>query len=381
LSIGIIAWNEEQALGPMLTSLFQQSLFAELSRRGQSCEILCLANGCTDRTPDVAARCFAEQSSSHPFASAFSGRVVNIPERGKINAWNLFVHSRSDREAQFLFLMDADIRIHHRDTLWNMLSTLEQNSEADISVDQPCKDIEFKPRKTLRDRISLAVSRLTRSSEAQLCAQLYCVRSAVARNIYLPKDLTACDDGFIKTLVCTDFLAHPVWPMRIRMADHSSHTFEAYTTLKSIFKNQKRQVIGQTMVHILVDDYLKKLSSPQRAKLAHTIQSKERDDPQWLKQLVGDHVRRARFCWRLYPGLLTHPFQRLRRLNFVKQIFYLPVAAAGCAISLASSFAARRFLKAGDTNYWPRAERSGGKPVERREESIPPFARLKTHRE
>ena len=47
---------------------------------------------------------------------------------------------------------------------------------------------------------------MTGSASAQLCGQLYCIRAEVARNIYLPKDLCACDDGFIKALVCTDFL-------------------------------------------------------------------------------------------------------------------------------------------------------------------------------
>src|SRR6476660_1008084 len=101
VSIGIIAWNEEKALGPMLHSVFQQSFFAELSRRGQSCEILCLANGCTDGTVELAGKLFERESTSHPFAGAFACRVVNIPERGKINAWNQFVHSHSAREAHF----------------------------------------------------------------------------------------------------------------------------------------------------------------------------------------------------------------------------------------------------------------------------------------
>src|SRR5205085_7059284 len=62
VSIGIIAWNEEQGIGAMLESVFQQTLFAELARRGRRCEILCVTNGCTDRTPEVVAEIFARQS-------------------------------------------------------------------------------------------------------------------------------------------------------------------------------------------------------------------------------------------------------------------------------------------------------------------------------
>src|SRR6185295_3572123 len=100
-----------------------------------------------------------------PFADSFSCRVEEVEKRGKINSWNLFVHDFSAREARFLYLMDADIVIHRPDTLWNMLLTLEANAEAHVSVDRPCKDLEFKSNRTLRERLSLAASQLTRSSE------------------------------------------------------------------------------------------------------------------------------------------------------------------------------------------------------------------------
>ena len=92
LSIGIIAWNEEKGIAAMLQSLLQQSLFAELSRRGQTCEIVCVANGCTDRTAEIAAELLVAEATAHPYAEAFTGRVMNLAERGKINAWNRFVH-------------------------------------------------------------------------------------------------------------------------------------------------------------------------------------------------------------------------------------------------------------------------------------------------
>ena len=359
VSIGIIAWNEEKAIGPMLDSLFEQSLFAVLSGRGQSCEIICLVNGSTDGTARVAREHLQRHALSHPFADAFSGRVVEVSERGKINSWNRFVHEFSARDARFLFLMDADILIHRPDTLWNMVLTLECNAEAHVAVDRPCKDIEFKTDRTWRDRLSLAASQMTRSSDAQLCGQLYCIRSRIARNIYLPKDLAACEDGFIKTMVCTDFLAHPVWPMRIRKARDAAHTFEAYTSVRGLLKNQKRQMIGQTIVHVLVDGHLKKLPPLQRSRMADTLREMDRANPGWLKELIQQHVRATRHFWQLYPGLLSFRFRRLARLNPLKQILCLPAALAGWAASLASSFAASRFLRAGSTSYWPSVERNG----------------------
>ena len=364
VSIGIIAWNEEKGIGAMLESVFQQSLFAELGRLVRRCEIICVTNGCTDRTPEVVAEFFARKTAEHPDAANFSCRVMNVSQRGKINAWNRFVHSFSARDAKYLFLMDADILIHPRETLWNMVNTLEKNLEASISVDLPRKDISFKQRKTFWERMSLGASQMTGSASAQLCGQLYCIRSDIARNIYLPKDLCACDDGFIKALVCTDFLMHQVWPWRIVAAADAAHTFEAYVSPAGILKNQKRQMIGQTIVHVLVDDYLKKLPAAKRMKLADALSEKEEADPNWLKRLISEHLRHTRFWWQLYPGLLSHRFKRLGSLNWFQRIACLPAALAGFFLALASSFMAYASLKKGATDYWPRAERGRLKEFE-----------------
>ena len=357
VSIGIIAWNEEQGIGVMLESLFQQSLFARLGQLGQRCEIICVTNGCTDRTPEVVAEIFQKQSREHPHAGSFSCRVMNLAQRGKINAWNRFVHSFSAREAKYLFLMDADILIHPCETLWNMVATLQRNAEASVSVDIPRKDIQFKERKSFWEQLSLGASQMSGSARAQLCGQLYCIRAEVARNIYLPKDLCACDDGFIKALVCTDFLMHQVWPWRIVAAPGAAHTFEAYVSPAGIFKNQKRQMIGQTIVHVLVDQYLKKMPVPERMKLAAALSAKEQLDPNWLKQLISEHIKRTKYCWRLYPDLLSHRFKRLAGLSWVKRVACFPAALAGSLVALVASFMAYASLKSGATNYWPKAER------------------------
>jgi hypothetical protein len=359
VAIGIVARNEEAGIGATLQSLFEQSVFKELNRCGWKCEILCLVNGCTDRTAEVAAEIFDTQMRQHPDRAAFRARVVVLPERGKINAWNQFVHSLSAREARYFFLMDSDILIHRRETLWNMLCALEGDALAHIAVDRPCKHLLYKARKTLWDRLSLAAARLTTSAEAQLCGQLYCIRAGIARNIYLPKDLAACEDGFIKTLVCTDFLTHPVEPLRIRLAEGAEHTFEAYSSPAAIVKNQKRQIMGQTIVHILVDGYLKSRPASERARLADALEEKDRTDPGWLKRLIHEHLRQTRFWWRLYPGLGGLGFKKLSRLNLRERLACFPAAVAGSSLALFSGLLAFEALKAGCTDYWPEAQRQG----------------------
>ena len=353
IAIGIIAWNEEAAISAMLESLFAQTLFAELAAKGICCEIICVANGCTDHTAAVAAEIFEKHSQTHPCKQAFTARVAEVQKRGKINAWNLFVHELSAREAQFLFLADGDIILNEPQTLWSMYRALEENSTAIVSTDTPIKDIALKSRRSVTERISVAASRMTQSATAQLTGQLYCIKASVARNIYLPADLAACEDGFIKALTCTYFLTHEVRPRHIVVAPSASHIFEAYVSLKDILNNQKRQMIGQTIVHLLVDRDLKQLPLEQKLNLAETLRAREAADPNWLKLLIAEHMRRTRHCWQLFPNLVSSRFQRLRGLRGMKRFTHLPVAFAGLAVSLLAARRAYRALCTGYIDYWP----------------------------
>lgn len=353
IAIGIIAWNEEAAISAMIESLFAQTVFAELAARNMRCEIICVANGCSDRTAEVAREIFEKQQREHSCRHTFSARVVEVQKRGKINAWNLFVHELSSPEAQFLFFADADIILNEPQTLWSMYRTLDENSTAIVSTDTPIKDIALKSRRTLMERISLAASRMTQSAAAQLTGQLYCIKASIARNIYLPADLAACEDGFIKALACTYFLTHEVRPKHIVVAPKASHIFQAYVSLRDILNNQKRQMIGQTIVHLLVDRELKRLPLEQKLNLADTLRAREAADPNWLKLLIAEHMRRTRHAWQLFPNLLSSRFQRLKGLRGIRRITHLPVALAGLAVSLLASHRAYRALRAGYVNYWP----------------------------
>jgi glycosyltransferase involved in cell wall biosynthesis len=359
VSIAIFAWNEEATIHHTLNSLFRQSIFEDLSRRGLWCEIICVVNGCSDGTPAAAERVFSIERASHPFANTFKARVENLCERGKLNAWNQFVHRLSSRGAAFLVMMDADIIMHEARTIENMARTLEENPTANISTDLPRKDIHFKEKKSLRERLSLVEAKITATAAAQLCGQLYCIRSEIARRIYLPKDLAACEDGFIKSLVCTDFLSRAPIAQRICLAPEAEHTFEAYVSPSALLRNQKRQMMGQTMVHLLIDQFLPTLSERQLSHLSETLRAKDEAEPGWLKQLVARHLVRTRFFWRLYPNLLGQRLERWNKLKGLGRLLSAPQVAAVSALSLVPAFLAHRSLKRGATDYWPRADRSG----------------------
>jgi glycosyltransferase involved in cell wall biosynthesis len=355
ISIAVRAWNEEAVIRRTLESLFEQSLFEELSARGEGCEVLCIPNGCTDDTAEIAGAVFSEQAEAHPFADAFDCNVRNIPEAGRNHTWNAFVHSLSCPEAEFLFLMDSDIRFNRRETLFSMYRALLDNSDASIASDQPVKNVSLKPRKSWRDRLSLATSEMNGASQGQMTGQLYCIRAEVARRLYLPKEL-GIDDGFIKAIVCTNFFSSALQPGRIVVADHASHVYEAYTSAAELLKNQKRQMIGQTIVHVLVE-HLKALPQPQRAKLAETMQHKEEANPDWVERLVVEHLHRVRFFWRLFPDAASFRFKRWWRMRRMKRVTHLPATLVGFGVTMIACAQAYRHFKRGKMHFWPKAAR------------------------
>jgi glycosyltransferase involved in cell wall biosynthesis len=357
LSIAIRAWNEEAIIGRSLNSLFEQSLFARLQKRGERCEVVCIPNGCTDRTAAVAEGVFAGQRRRHPFSRAFTCRVVEITEAGRNHTWNAYVHAISDPQAQFLYLMDSDILFNEPDTLFNMYLALLDHPHARISTDRQVKDIALKGEKSLIERLSLATTDMTRTIEGQMTGQLYCIRSKIARRIWLPKDLGAPDDGLIKALVCSDFFNEAPDPDRIITAPKASHVYEAYTSPGEVLNNQKRQMIGQTTVHVLIE-YVKSLPARERDNLAAHLRARECANPAWLRQLTGEHLRRHRHFWQLFPNLLAFRFQRWKRLKPIHRLTHLPAALAGFGVTLIACALASRHFRRGGIGYWPKASRA-----------------------
>jgi glycosyltransferase involved in cell wall biosynthesis len=355
ISIAVRAWNEESVIRRTLESLFQQSLFAELSRRGESCEVLCIPNGCTDRTAEITATVFREQESSHPFNNAIIYRLCECKEAGRNHTWNRFIHELSHPEVEFLFLMDSDILFDRPDTLFNMYRTLLDDTEASIVSDQPIKDISLKPRKSWRDRISLATSEMNGVIRGRMTGQLYGIRTPIARRLYLPREL-GIDDGFIKAIVCTDFFSSDLNPRRIAVAKNASHLYEAYTSVADLLKNQKRQMIGQTIVHVLVD-YLKALPPHQRTNLAETLRHKDESSPTWIAHLVTEHLQKVRHFWRIFPDALTFRVRRWQQMRGAKKLTHFPAMVIGCGLTLVTCLQAHQHFKAGRMHFWPKAAR------------------------
>jgi hypothetical protein len=199
---------------------------------------------------------------------------------------------------------------------------------------------------------------MTGTIQGRLNGMLYCLRAEVARNLYLPRDVLANDDGFFKAAICTDFFRTPLDPTKVVSVREATHLYEPYLALTDVLNNQKRQMIGQATVYVIVE-YLMTLSAWDRGNLAATLQRLEAGDPDWLKKLINAHVARTGVFWRLFPGILGFRWRRLAQMRGAQRITHLPAAAAGFAVTLVACWQAARFLRRGVANYWPKTVRQG----------------------
>jgi len=118
--------------------------------------------------------------------------------------------------------------------------------------------------------------------------------------------------------------------------------------------------------------------------MAELLRRKDVEDPSWLKRLIAEHLRRIRFFWRLYPGLLSLRFKRLGQLSLVKRWLCFPATVAATAVSFVASLMAYEALKRGCTDYWPQAARGARRdslaenvePDRRAPEKAAGFARI-----
>jgi hypothetical protein len=268
--------------------------------------------------------------------------VEAVAEPGKVNAWNLFVHRFCHPQADPVFLMDADIRLGHPDTMKNMVRALAQNAHASVAVDLPRKHVAAKARKSLFDRISLAVSGMTQAAPGQLTGQLYCARGPLLRRVHMPLGLLV-DDGFLKQMLCTDLMRTPCDNSRVVRAPEATHVFEAYTGLKAIFLNQRRQQIGHA-IYTLLRDYLREQVGDRDA--GQIIAANNARDPGWFCALIRERVKQGGW-WVMYPGAFSVRWRRLRNLSAGQALLRLPIALAAFLLDVPVLLAANHRLRRG----------------------------------
>jgi glycosyltransferase involved in cell wall biosynthesis len=352
VSIGILAWNEEQGITHTIESLFEQSLFKPNGLSRYTVEVVCIPNGCIDNTATVAESAFQEQLRKAE-SSQVSCQVCEVKTPGKSNAWNQYVHHHANQDADFVFLMDADIWFDNPHTLENMVVTLEQNPLAQAASDQPIKHLHKNASNSFFDRMSLMASQEKKTQVAQICGQLYCVRGPVIRDIWMPTGLTV-EDGFIKAMLVTDCFRQEEDLSRIVLAPDASHIFDAYTSFGDFFAHEKMLWISITIDNIL-KEYLRNHAGQEGA--GAFIKSNTESDPDWYTNLLKDYFGRG--WWVMPSPFKTHRFKGMGSRGLPYILKYFPVRLLRLLIDIVVIFYANWTIKRSNSVYfWDKTRES-----------------------
>lgn len=339
ISIGIMAYNEEPRIRATLASLRDQDLLQLPATRGVALEIVVVANGCRDRTPDVAAAAMAEFFTTLPGVTA---RTEVLEQAGKSNAWNEYVHRLADPAADFLILMDGDITLVGNATLRLLVEALEAAPEAHVSVDVILKDLAFKAQKSALERLSVAASDLSRSGPPKIAGSLYCGRGAVLRGIWMPVGLLV-EDGFLKAMIATDNFRKPENAGRVVRAEGAAHVFEAVTSPRLLFKHEVRLLVGSALNFILFD-FLRDRVAAEGGDAGAMVRDLNAQSPDWFPKQI-DAALNARGFWLAPSGFILLPLRQLGQLPLSGAFVRLPAALLRVVFNLAAALSANRQLQ------------------------------------
>lgn len=351
ISIGILAWNEEANIGRTLESLFRQDALtgSDESTRGCRWEVVVVPNGCSDQTAVVSSRALREQLAARSDVQ-ISARVEELPEAGKSNAWNRYVHELSDPAAELIVMLDADIEFAQAQTLSNTVRVLLTEPGALAAVDLPLKDAWKKPKKTLLERISIAGSQQAMAGPAALSGQFFCARARVLRLIWMPKGMSV-EDGYLNAMIRTECMLSKEDAGRILRAPAASHYYETLTDLRSIFRHELRLVMGTALNCYLMWDFLLFATDPTGPGAGVLLRNLLDKDPLWYERFVANAVR-VRGWWVLPRGMLFRRFDGLSKRSRGR-VLGMAVACVGFMLDLPIFLVANRRLKRGRSiGFW-----------------------------
>ena len=325
VSIGVLAYNEENTIASTIKQILLQNVF-DLS----DCEIqlIIVANGCTDKTALVAEKVL----QNYKLIKNFSYNVVNLNKAGKSNAWNEYVHTYSWSNAEYYVLLDADIEFGSKNVIKRLIEALSENPQAHVSVDQIRKDVEKETKKGLFAYISLKLSDSKKSNTHKAIAgSLYCVKGNIIRKIYMPIGLPV-EDGFLRAMIVTDNFTHMDNNSRIEVASDVCHYFQAILSPLKLYKHEKRLVIG-TVINSVIYNHLWANVKASPLDAGQIIKGLNVKDENWVVQLIEKYKNRHGF-WLVPTRVFTKHTVNLimSDRSIMTKLLLLPIALSASLI-------------------------------------------------
>ena len=352
ISIGILAWNEEEIIATTLDSLLRQSVFHETDSDLPEIEweIIVVPNGCSDTTAAISRR-ILEKLVEQVVGPKITFAVHELEEPGKSNAWNHYIHEFSNKHADLILMIDADIEFGEAETISNTIKSLLQNPEAVVAVDLPLKHAVKKTRKTLLEWISTTASSVANSSSPAISGQFFCARTSALRQIWMPKGL-AVEDGFLHIMIATDCFRSDVDGRKIIRAENATHYYETLTNIKAIFRHEVRIVIGTAVNCYFTWDFLLFATDTSGPGAGVLIKNKVKEDPSWYPAFVNNSIRNHGF-WVLPRGMLFRRFSNFKHYHGLGLVKWSLVATVGFLLDLPVFITANSRLKKGcAVGYW-----------------------------
>lgn len=350
ISIGILAWNEEDTITATLTSLFQQSALQGKGDIDTEWEIIVVPNGCSDNTATIAQQVLTQLAGQH-VDSKITFAIRELREAGKSNAWNHYIHEFSSKNADLIIMIDADIEFGEVETISNTIQALDQHPQAMVAVDLPLKDVVKKPRKTFVEWISATASRVSNVGPTGIAGSFFCARAYALRQIWMPKGL-AVEDGFLRAMIVTDCFRTSINEARIVRAKNASHYYETVTSLKGIFQHELRIVLGTAINCYFTWDFMMFATDPSGPGAGILIRNWMEKDPSWYSRFIDNTIKNHGF-WVLPRGMLLRRFSTFKFHKGKGWIKWVSFAVLGFLMDLPILLAAnRRLKKGGAIGYW-----------------------------
>lgn len=338
VDFGLFAHNEAEGIAAMVGELARQTIFV---RSDIDVRILILANGCSDKTAEIA-------RASVPEALAAQIEVFDFEQGGKSRTVHRFIHETSRPDLDFLGFMDADIRLPNADTLARMVDAMQTRPELSAFSSRPVKDVEH-------DNLSVGpIAKLIVAGGGGLndwrkaiCGQLYLLRAPVARDIGLPLGLPV-EDGFMRAMVLTDLFSRDGDTTCIDGDPEIFHVYESIRGLRELIHHQTRIVLGSAVNATLYRRFRRE--TPDRESL-HALLMGEAQEDGWLPKVLEQDLPTRPFGYVPF-GFLTKRIKAFRARGRAGIKGYVILCAGVVLDTLVWCLASWRMWRGQGSGFW-----------------------------